>query len=151
MGRSQETFSKKENERKKQKKRKDKAEKKEERKSNSDKGKTFEEMMAYVDENGNLTDTPPDPKKKKVFKEEDMQIGVFKRAAEEPQDLLRTGVVTFFNESKGFGFIKDSVNNDSVFVHINSINGPVKENDKVTFNVENGHKGLNAVNVILVK
>ena len=151
MGRSQETFSKKENERKKQKKRKDKAEKREERKSNSDKGKSFEEMLAYVDENGNLTDTPPDPKKKKVFKEEDMQIGVFKRAAEEPQDLLRTGVVTFFNESKGFGFIKDSVNNDSVFVHINSINGPVKENDKVTFNVENGHKGLNAVNVILVK
>ncbi|MBP9186542.1 MAG: cold shock domain-containing protein [Bacteroidia bacterium] len=151
MGRSQETFSKKENERKKQKKRKDKAEKREERKSNSDKGKSFEEMLAYVDENGNLTDTPPDPKKKKVFKEEDMQIGVFRRAAEEPQDLLRTGVVTFFNESKGFGFIKDSVNNDSVFVHINSISGPVKENDKVTFNVESGHKGLNAVNVVLVK
>ena len=151
MSRSQETFSKKENERKKQKKRKDKAEKREERKANSDKGKSFEDMLAYVDENGNLTTTPPDPKKKKVFREEDMQIGVFKRAAEEPQDTLRTGVVTFFNESKGFGFIKDAGNNDSVFVHINSLKEAVKENDKVTFNVESGHKGLNAVNVTLVK
>ena len=57
----------------------------------------------------------------------------------------------YSGRSKGFGFIKDSVNNDSVFVHINSISGPVKENDKVTFNVESGHKGLNAVNVVLVK
>jgi cold shock CspA family protein len=146
MGRSQETFSKKENERKKIKKRKDKAEKKEERKANSDKGKSFEDMLAYVDENGNLTATPPDPKKKKVIITEDIQIGVSRRV-DEPEELVKNGVVTFFNESKGYGFIKNLQNGESVFVHINSLNAPIKENDKVTYMVEMGHKGPNAVNV----
>ena len=61
MGRSQETFNKKEREKKRRKKRQEKLEKKEERKSNSNKGKRLEEMFSYVDENGNLTSTPPDP------------------------------------------------------------------------------------------
>ncbi len=64
MSRSQATFSKKERERNRVKKRKEKEEKKAERKANSNKGKGFEEMLAYVDDNGNLTTTPPDPKKK---------------------------------------------------------------------------------------
>ena len=69
MGRSQETFSKKEKEKKKLRKRQDKEAKKEDRKANSSKGKELDEMMAYVDENGNITETPPDPtKKKKVIK-----------------------------------------------------------------------------------
>ncbi|TAE86139.1 MAG: cold shock domain-containing protein [Bacteroidetes bacterium] len=148
MGRSQETFSKKENERKKLKKRKDKAEKREERKANSDKGKSFEDMLAYVDENGNLTAVPPDPKKKKVIVTEDIQIGVSRRV-DEPEELVKNGVVTFFNESKGYGFIKNLQNGESVFVHINSLNGPIKENDKVTYSVEMGHKGPNAINVSL--
>ena len=67
MGRSQETFSKKEHEKKKIQKRKEKEEKREERKANSKKGKSFEDMIAYVDENGQLTSTPPDPNKKKVL------------------------------------------------------------------------------------
>ena len=146
MGRSQETFSKKENERKKIKKRKDKAEKKEERKANSDKGKSFEDMLAYVDENGNLTATPPDPKKKRIIITEDIQIGVSRRV-DEPEELVKNGVVTFFNESKGYGFIKNLQNGESVFVHINSLNAPIRENDKVTYMVEMGHKGPNAVNV----
>ncbi|MDL5044925.1 hypothetical protein QQ054_02570 [Oscillatoria amoena NRMC-F 0135] len=63
MARSKETQGKKENDKKKQKKRKEKEEKREERKANYKKGKSLEEMMAYVDENGNISNTPPDPKK----------------------------------------------------------------------------------------
>ena len=74
MARSQETFSKKENEKKRLKKKQDKKEKREERKANSNKGKSLENMMAYIDENGNLSSTPPDPRKKKIVKSEDMQI-----------------------------------------------------------------------------
>ena len=68
MGKSQETFSKKEKEKKRIKKKQDKDQKKEERKANAVKGKTLEEMFAYVDENGNISTTPPDPNKKHVFK-----------------------------------------------------------------------------------
>ena len=147
MGKSQETFSKKEKEKKKLKQRQDKEEKMEERKANAKKGKSLNEMMAYLDENGNLSSTPPDPKKMKIFNQEDIQIGVPKQEPGEPEDAIRNGVVTFFNQAKGFGFIKDSVSQESVFLHINQLSGPIKENDKVSYEVERGPKGLNAVNV----
>lgn len=150
MGRSQETFSKKEKEKKKLKKRQDKEQKKEERKAASSKGQDLEDMLAYVDDEGNITSTPPDPtKKKKEVKQEDIQIGVPKQEELDPADLIRTGTVTFFNTSKGYGFIKDSDTQESIFVHQNDLTSTVKENDKVTFEVEKGLKGLNAVNVKL--
>ena len=148
MGRSQETFSKKEKEKKKLRKRQDKEAKKEDRKANSNKGKDLEEMMAYVDENGNITETPPDPtKKKKVIKQEDIQIGVSRQVETDPEAHLRKGTVTMFNASKGYGFIKDHETQESIFVHQNGVSGTIKENDKVTFEVEKGLKGLNAVKV----
>lgn len=147
MAKSQETFNKKEKEKNKIKARKEKQEKMQERKANAKKTNSLEDMMAYVDENGNISSTPPDPKKKKSFREEDVQIGVPKHEDINPADLIRTGSVTFFNESKGFGFIKDSQTQESVFVHVNQLKEVIKENDKVTFEVENGLKGLNAVNV----
>lgn len=151
MGSSQETFSKKEKEKKRLKKKQDKEAKKEDRKANSDKGKSLDEMMAYVDANGNLTSTPPDPLKKKVvIKAEDIKIGVSRQEAIEPADLIRKGTVTFFNDSKGYGFIKDTETQDSIFVHVNSVSGTIKENDKVTFETEMGPKGMNAVRVKLV-
>jgi hypothetical protein len=64
MARSQETFNKKEAEKRKAQKRKEKEQRKEERKANAKEGKSLEEMMAYVDEDGNITSTPPDPTKK---------------------------------------------------------------------------------------
>jgi hypothetical protein len=67
MGKSQETFSKKEKQKKKLKERQEKREKMQERKANTKKGKSLDEMMAYVDENGHISATPPDPKKKKVW------------------------------------------------------------------------------------
>lgn len=147
MGKSQETFAKKEKEKKKLKQRQDKQEKMEERKANGKKGKSLEEMMAYIDENGNISSTPPDPRKMKVFKQEDMQIGVPKQEAPSEADLIRTGVVTFFNDAKGFGFIRDLQTQESVFIHVNNLQEPIKENDKVSFEVEMGPKGPSAINV----
>jgi cold shock CspA family protein len=147
MGRSQETFNKKENEKKRIKKRQDKEQKKEDRKANSNKGKGMDDMIAYIDENGVISSTPPDASKKRSIKIDDIQIGVAKQKPLEPHELIRTGTVTFFNDSKGYGFIKDSVNQTSVFIHINQLSEPIKENDKVTFEVEKGPKGPNAVRV----
>ena len=141
MGKSQETFSKKEKEKKRIKKKQDKDQKKEERKANAVKGKTLEEMFAYVDENAN---------KKHVFKKEDMQISVSRTEPGEAVEVVRTGIVTFFNDSKGYGFIKDLESQESVFVHINGLVDRVKERDKVKFETERGHKGLNAVKVTVV-
>jgi CspA family cold shock protein len=59
------------------------------------------------------------------------------------------GIVKFFNESKGFGFIKDEDSNKEYFVHVSGLIDEVKENDEVTFDLQEGKKGLNAVNVKL--
>ena len=147
MGRSQETFGKKEKEKKKAKQRQEKAEKMEERKASARKGKSLNDMMAYIDENGNISDTPPDPSKKRTYNVEDMQIGVPKHVPGAEEDPIRNGVVTFFNEAKGFGFIKDAANGESVFIHVNQMQERIGEGDKVVFEVEHGHKGLNAINV----
>lgn len=147
MAKSQVTSAKKDREKKKHSKRMEKEQRREERKANSDKGKSFENMFAYVDENGRISSTPPDPLKKKIINTEDIQIGVAKQLPVDPADLIRTGKVTFFNDSKGYGFIKDLQTQESFFVHVNGLVNPIKENDKVTFEVEMGQKGPNAVNV----
>ncbi|XZF15772.1 cold-shock protein [Chitinophagaceae bacterium MMS25-I14] len=147
MGRSQETVGKKENEKKKQQKKREKEDRKEERKSNSSKGKSLEDMMVYLDENGNFTSTPPDPKMKREIRAEDLLTGPARKEDREQYEVVRKGVIKFFNEAKGYGFINDLQTQESVFVHINQISGPVKERDKVTFEVENGPKGRTAVRV----
>ena len=146
MARSTETFSKKEKEKARLKKSKDKKEKAEERKANAGKGKSLEDMMAYIDENGNITSTPPDPSRKVKINLEDIQIGVAKRQ-DVPHDTVRYGVVSFFNESKGYGFIRDLQTEESIFVHINALTEPLKENNMVTFETEQGEKGLSAIKV----
>jgi cold shock CspA family protein len=83
--------------------------------------------------------------KKKVFKQEDMQIGVPKR--EEVEDVPRLGTVAFFDESKGFGFINDQQTGERIFIHINNLSEPIKEGEKVEFEVEMGARGPSAVNV----
>jgi cold shock CspA family protein len=146
MGKSQETFGKKEKEKKRLKKRQDKQKKKEERKANSE-GGGLDNMMAYVDEDGNITDTPPDPtKKKKVIKASSIEIGVPKREAEDiPTDF--EGKVAYFDDSKGYGFITDNISQEKYFVHVSGLLDEVKENDKVSFKLERGMKGMNAVQV----
>ncbi len=147
MAKSQETFAKKEKEKKRLKKQQDKREKMEERKAGAKKGKSLNDMMAYLDENGNISATPPDPKKRKVFRPEEMQISAPKHSDVSPEEAIRKGVVTFFNPDKGFGFINDLQTQERVFIHINQLSEPIQENDKVTFEVERGPKGLSAVNV----
>jgi cold shock CspA family protein len=147
MAKSQDTWNKKEMEKKRLKKRQDKEQKKEERKANAKEGTSFDDMIAYVDENGNLTSTPPTGIRKQT-KAEDIQIGIPKRVDVE-MDVIRKGIVTFFNDAKGYGFIKDSETQESIFVHVNGLIDPIKDNNKVTFEVEMGHKGPNAVRVKL--
>ncbi len=147
MGRSQETYSKKEKEKKKLQKRKDKQEKKEQRKANSNKGKSFEDMIAYVDENGNFSSTPPDPTKRKEIKLEDIQLGARIEIAPDPAEKIRNGIVTGYNDSKGYGFIRDLKSQDSIFFHVNGVLEEIREGDKVTFETEQGKKGLNAIQV----
>lgn len=60
---------------------------------------------------------------------------------------MQEGTVKFFNETKGFGFITPANGGQDIFVHISGLNDEIRENDKVSFEVQNGKKGLNAVNV----
>lgn len=141
-----ETFNKKEQEKKRQQKKKEKEQRKAERKAQSKSGASLEDMMAYVDENGNISSVPPDPTKKKTIKEEDILIGSRNTGAAESVS-LRKGRITYFNESKGYGFIKDLNSQESIFVHKNDLKESVKENDVVSFQTEQGVKGLVAVSV----
>ncbi len=146
MARSTETFSKKEKEKARLKKSKEKKEKALERKASAGKGKSLEDMMAYIDEHGNITSTPPDPSRKISINAEDIQVGVAKQQ-DIPYETVRNGIVTFFNEAKGYGFIRDLQTEESIFVHINALTEPLKENNRVTFETEQGQKGLSAIKV----
>lgn len=149
MGRSQETFGKKEREKKRLKKRKEKEARKLERKENSKKGTGLDNMISYVDEYGNITDTPPDPnRKKEEVDASSIQLGVPKREKEEINP-NRKGRLDFFNEDKGYGFIKDSENQEKYFVHFSSFLDDIQQGDKVKFELEKGPKGMNAVRVKL--
>ena len=149
MARAQTSFGKKENEKKRLQKRNDKDEKRKERQANAVAGQGLEEMMAYVDENGNITSTPPDPtRKKKEISLESIQIAIPKQEDRAPEDVMRTGTVSFFNDSKGYGFIRDAASQESIFVHANNLGGlSITEGNKVTFEVEPGMKGPTAVRV----
>jgi len=149
MARTRETFNKKELEKSRQKKKKEKLQKKEDRKANSGKGKGLDDMFAYVDAFGKIVATPPDPKHKQEMNVEDIRISTAKKEEIDPATLIRKGTVTFFNDAKGYGFIKDLDSHESIFVHVNDLENPVRENDKVTFETERGLKGLNAVRVKL--
>jgi len=146
MAKSQTSISKKEIENKKLRKRKEKEERREERKANAKDGKSLDDMMAYVDEYGNISSTPPDPTKVKGVKTDDIVIGV-PRQLESKVATVRQGHVVFFNGSKGYGFIKDDESGESIFVHNNDLTSPIKENDAVTFETQKGVKGLAAVRV----
>ena len=146
MGKSQETFSKKEREKKRIKKREEKRLKKEERRASSD-GGGLDNMMAYVDENGVISDTPPDEtQKKKAIKAEQIEISVPRRT-EEDESPERLGKVVFFNTDKGFGFIRDLETQEKYFVHVNNITEEIEEDDRVIFEIERTPRGLAAMKV----
>ena len=147
MGRSQESFNKKEVRNKKEKKRKEKEKKRLARKESKS---SFDDMIAYVDEHGNITNTPPDPDQKEEINAEDIQVSVPRGPLEEV-DPIRKGTVTFFNPSKGFGFITDQETKESIFVHVNNTLEEIREGNLVSFEVEKGQKGPVAVKVQVVR
>ena len=63
---------------------------------------------------------------------------------------MQKGTVKFFNETKGFGFIVDDASGQEIFVHVSGLNVEIREGDKVTYETQQGRKGINAVNVNVV-
>jgi cold shock protein len=62
---------------------------------------------------------------------------------------MQSGTVKFFNEAKGFGFISTAESRNDIFVHVSGLIDQIRENDEVTFEVQEGKRGLNAINVTL--
>lgn len=139
------SFSKREIEKNKQQRRKEKRQRREARR-NLPKD-TFEDMIAYVDVNGRLTDTPPE--EQEVVEIELADIEVSTPPKEDRNDQYLKGRIEFFNEEKGYGFIKhvDSVN--KYFFHISNAPENIAKGNKVIFELEHGRRGLNAHNVVL--
>ena len=141
------TAGKRENEKKRLAKREEKLKRKENRKTNKS---SIDDMIAYVDENGMITSTPPvDDSRKEEINPEKIIIATPKKEDEEP--VILRGRVEFFNEARGFGFIKNLSGVEKYFFHVNNVVSKIAENDIVTFDLERGQKGMNAVNISLEK
>ncbi|MCK0109760.1 cold shock domain-containing protein [Flavobacteriaceae bacterium S0825] len=153
MAKSQQTFNKSEKEKKRLKKREEKRKKMEARKLEKEESGKKGIEFAYVDHNGNLTDTPPDPSKKIKIKAKNIEISIPKTLESDREEIdpVRNGKVSFFDTSKGFGFIIDSENQEKYFCHVSGLVDEIAENDKVSFELEKGMKGMNAVKVTLIK
>ncbi|GAB6122166.1 cold-shock protein [Dysgonomonas termitidis] len=139
------SFNKREIEKNKQQKRKEKQQKREERKNNP--ADSFEDMIAYVDENGVITSTPPDLTNKRKIKIENIAVSTPKK--EDLEDPILNGRVEYFNPDKGYGFIKHTGSTDKYFFHISSAPASITEGNMVTFELERGQKGMNAVRITL--
>lgn len=145
-----ETFSKRERRKKKIERRREKEFRRDERRQLPVKQKSLEEMMAYVDENGNLSDTPPDPKNAYKATVEDIVIDVPKALPDDP-DAIPTGVVSYFDPSKGYGFIINDQTQERLFVHVNSFAEPTTElsiGDKVSYTPTRSPRGMQATAVV---
>jgi len=140
------SFNKREVEKNKQQKRKEKQQKREERKNNP--RDSFDDMIAYVDENGVITDTPPDISNVQKVEIDDIAISTPKK--EDKEDPILKGRVEFFNPDKGYGFIKHVDGVNKYFFHICNAPASIKEGNEVTFELERGQKGMNAVKVALL-
>ena len=141
------SFNKRELEKKKEQKRKEKLQRKEERKAGG--SKSFDEMIAYVDENGVITSTPPDPDKKQVVELENIMVSTPKK--EEMEEVELKGRVEFLNQDKGYGFIKDLSGTEKYFFHVSNAVEDIAEGNMVSFELERGDRGMNAVKVVLTK
>ncbi|MGJ8665968.1 MAG: cold-shock protein [Patiriisocius sp.] len=153
MARSQQTFGKSEKEKKRLKKREDKRKKMEARKLDKEENGSTGIEFAYVDFNGNLVDTPPDPSQKVEIEAEDIVLGIPPKedSDEDKFNPVRIGTVSFFDTSKGFGFIVDNANQEKYFCHVSGLIDEITEGNKVSFELEKGQRGMNAVKVKLEK
>ena len=140
------SFNKRELEKKKDQKRQEKLKRKEERKASGGSG-TFEDMIAYVDENGVITDTPPDLMNKQAVDIENIAISTPKQ--EDIEEPVLRGRVEHFNADKGYGFIKNTGSTEKYFFHVSNAPATIAEGNMVIFELERGQKGINAVNITL--
>lgn len=136
------SFGKRENEKKKASKRQEKQKRKEERRATGPAG-SLEDMMAWVDENGNITDAPPVDAAKPVDASL-IAVSVPRREATEPE-LLR-GRVDMYISEKGYGFIR-SEDGERYFFHVTAAPEGIAQGDAVTFETENGPRGPVAVRI----
>ncbi len=143
MGRSHESWSKREKEKKKAKRKEEKLKRKEERKEGG--SDSFEDMIAYVDQFGNPTDSPPDPDEIEEVEAEDIVIGIPPKG--EMEEEVNEGTVSFFDHNKGYGFIKVKNSHESLFTHVKSHIDEITEGNRVTFDIAPGDKGPVAINV----
>jgi cold shock CspA family protein len=141
------SYNKKELQKKKEQKRKDKQKRKEERKASG--GGSLDDMIAYVDENGVITDTPPDPVRKQEIEVASIAVSTPKQT--DTEDAVQNGRVEFFNPDKGYGFIRDTAGTDRYFFHVSNAPANIAEGNTVTFELERGERGMNAVKIVLVK
>ena len=148
MSRSQESYNKKEVKDKKEKKRKEKDLKRQARKSEK---QSMDDMIAYVDENGMISSTPPDPLKKTEIKLEDIRIATPKNEDLVEEISERRGTVTFFNHSKGFGFLRDNQTKESIFFHVNELKEEISEGNLVSYQPGRSHKGPIALQVMIIR
>lgn len=135
-------LGKRENEKKKQARRIEKQNKKEKRKL-SGKANSFDDMIAYVDENGVITSTPPEKNEKEKVNQEEIRISTPKK---EIPAILK-GRIEHLDALKGYGFIKDLSGTDKYFFHVSNVLVEVMQNDIVTFDLERGKRGMNAINI----
>lgn len=140
------TTGKRDREKLKEQNRKEKQKRKDERRSSGT--SSFEDMIAYVDENGNLHTTPQNIPPKTEIDVSQIEISVPKQKDEEQQPL--TGRIEHFNDSKGYGFIKDDDGGEQYFFHISSAPATITEGDRVTFEIERGTRGLAAVRISII-
>jgi cold shock CspA family protein len=141
-----ETFGKKEVRNKKAKKRKDKEQR---RLAKKEQGKSsLDDMIAYVDENGQITSTPPDLSNREEIDAESIEIGIPKKEDREEVDLTRKGKITKYDSAKAYGFIIDADSNESIFFHkLDFDNVEPKVGMQIQFLTEKGVKGLKAVDI----
>lgn len=137
-----ESFTKKEYTKKKMKKSQEKQLRREDRKENNNRGKSFEDMIVYVDVNGHFTAVPPH------LQNRDADLAKAKKAQESAarhnDDF--TGIVNYISD-KGFGFITEDKTGESVFFHIGELTQTFEKNNKVTYKKELGAKGYQAVDL----
>ena len=144
MARSQNTFNKKEREKKKAQKRKEKVAKRLEKKEQGT-DSSMDSMMVYLDANGNFVNTPPEENNMEVD-ETSIQISTPKSAPID-MDSERRGKVTFYNDQKGYGFIEQDGTQEKFFLHHTNLTGHVEEGTKVKFKIKKGEKGFDAIEV----
>jgi cold shock CspA family protein len=139
---------KREREKSKQQKRLEKQKRKEERRSQ---GKSsFEDMIAYMDEYGGFHENPQDIVKDDV-KAEDIEVSTPKKEdVEESEAVTLNGVVDYFDEKKGYGFIQAETGHERFFFHISNAPEEIEIGDKVSFQTEDSPRGKNAIHITIV-